>query len=542
MKLNKSVTVILLVTHALLLSGCGGGASSTTPKPNSGGGTTSSLTTWIAGQFPNETGLKERCETPRKGIDNFTGQAFPDQQGSAQYEKMWLRSWSNNTYLWYNEIDDKNPLSYSVLEYFDQLRTNYRTDSGSFKDNFHFTQATQEYNRLAQNGVDSGYGFNWEFVRTTAPRKLILRYTEPNSPANIADIQRGLELKTIDGVDFVNTSSSTDIDFINEALFPENVGRSHTFSFADAQGDNVQQFTLISSSIDVVPVQNVSIINTASGKMGYMQFNTFIRNGQSGLIDAFQQFSDANVQELAVDLRYNGGGLLAMASQLAYMVAGANQTNDRTFETTQFSAKYLTTNPITGDALRPMPFYDREIDWVAGVFTKNTLPSVNLSRVYVITTDSTCSASEAFINGLQGIGVEVIQIGGTTCGKPYGFYPTDNCGTTYFTIQFQGVNEIGFGDYADGFRPTPIPLYVADIKGCPADDDFDHPLGSQQETLLNTAIFYEEKASCPVVVAAKNQIKSLRFPESDSGLAIRKSSNQLKAFILENKIFTPLNE
>ena len=40
--------------------------------------------------------------------------------------------------------------------------------------------------------------------------------------------------------------------------------------------------------------------------------------------------------------------------------------------------------------------------------------------------------SEAIINGLDGVNVQVIQIGATTCGKPYGFYPQDNCGTTYF--------------------------------------------------------------------------------------------------------------
>lgn len=542
MKLNKSSVLSFLLSNVLLLSGCGGGSSgSNTPRPNPSGGS-SSVTTWVAGQFPAEVSLKDRCETPRTGIDPFSGQAFPDQQGSAQYEKMWLRSWSDTTYLWYNEIDDKNPQPYSVLDYFDELRTNYRTDSGSFKDNFHFTQATEEYNSFAQNGVDSGYGFHWEYVRTTPPRKLILRFAEPNSPANTAGIQRGLELKTIDGVDFVNTNSATNIDYINAALFPENAGQTYVFGFSDAEGDNAQKHTLTSSSIDVVPVQNVTVINTSMGKMGYMQFNTFIRNGQSGLIDAFEQFSDANVQELVVDLRYNGGGLLAMASQLAYMVAGASQTSGMNFETTQFNAKYPTTNPITGESLRPTPFYNREIDWAAGVLTNRTLPSVNLSRVFVISTDSTCSASEAFINGLQGIGVEVILIGDTTCGKPYGFYPTDNCGTTYFTIQFQGVNEQGFGDYADGFRPTPDPLFVADIKGCAVNDDFDHALGSQDEALLKAAIAYAETGTCPVTLGAKNIAATTVLPDDEGGLAIRQSQSQLKAFILENKIFTPIEQ
>ena len=82
------------------------------------------------------------------------------------------------------------------------------------------------------------------------------------------------------------------------------------------------------------------------------------------------------------------------------------------------------------------------------------LPTLNLSRVYVLVGSGTCSASEAIVNGLRGVGVTVNLIGATTCGKPYGFYPTDNCDTTYFAIQFQGVNQLGQGDYADGFAPT----------------------------------------------------------------------------------------
>ena len=68
------------------------------------------------------------------------------------------------------------------------------------------------------------------------------------------------------------------------------------------------------------------------------------------------------------------------------------------------------------------------------------LPTLDLDRVFVLTGPGTCSASEAIINGLRGIDVEVILIGETTCGKPHGFYPADNCGTTYFTVQFEIVN------------------------------------------------------------------------------------------------------
>src|SRR5256885_15470283 len=99
-------------------------------------------------------------------------------------------------------------------------------------------------------------------------------------------------------------------------------------------------------------------------------------------------------------------------------------------------------------------------------------PYTTLFRSFVLTTAATCSASEAVMNGLAGVGVQVIQIGSTTCGKPYGFYPEDNCGTTYFSVEFSGVNAMGFGDYPDGF--TPGAAGGASFPGCTVADDFTH--------------------------------------------------------------------
>jgi hypothetical protein len=125
------------------------------------------------------------------------------------------------------------------------------------------------------------------------------------------------------------------------------------------------------------------------------------------------------------------------------------------------------------------------------------LPAVNLSRVFVLTGADTCSASEAIINGLRGVGMNVIQIGNTTCGKPYGFYPQDNCGTTYFSIQFQGVNDAGFGSYADGFSPMTNSNGVGvQVPGCTVADDFNHALGDPAENRLAAALFYRANSTC----------------------------------------------
>src|SRR4029453_5362330 len=124
-----------------------------------------------------------------------------------------------------------------------------------------------------------------------------------------------------------------------------------------------------------------------------------------------------------------------------------------TFELTQFNDKHRSVDPVTNQQLSPPPFIDKSPGLAPGLDQGLQLPTLNLARVFILTGPGTCSASEAVMNGLAGVDVDVIQIGATTCGKPYGFYPEDNCGTTYFSIQFQGVNHKGFGDYADGFVP-----------------------------------------------------------------------------------------
>jgi carboxyl-terminal processing protease len=133
-----------------------------------------------------------------------------------------------------------------------------------------------------------------------------------------------------------------------------------------------------------------------------------------------------------------------------------------------------------------------------------TLPTLGLNRVFVLTSGDTCSASEAIINGLRGAGVAVNLVGGTTCGKPYGFYPQDNCGTTYFAIQFQGVNFLGFGDYADGFTPT-----------CVVADDFSHELGDPAENQLEVALGLRNTGACTAPTSARAQTLGLvRSPAS----------------------------
>jgi carboxyl-terminal processing protease len=219
-----------------------------------------------------------------------------------------------------------------------------------------------------------------------------------------------------------------------------------------------------------------------------------------------------------IDLRYNGGGCLAIASQLAYMIAG-EQPPGTAFNQQQFNDKYPDVNPFFGEPKDPVGFIDGGIGF--SLDPEVALPALNLDKVYVLSTGATCSASEAVINGLRGIDVEVVLIGETTCGKPYGFYPFDNCGTTYFTIQFRGINEKGFGDYADGFSPenaggsleTPIP-------GCSVPDRYEDALGDPDELMLATALGHMQTGECPATATRRNRVAPPVQKRLTDGLAL----------------------
>jgi hypothetical protein len=253
--------------------------------------------------------------------------------------------------------------------------------------------------------------------------------------------------------------------------------------------------TLTSEEIFNDPVPVVGSFTTDSGTVGYLLFNDHSAVAETELDSAISSLSAQGVDDLILDLRYNGGGYLDIASEAAYMVANPTLTAGKIFERMEFNSKHVGVNPVTGGSITPTPFHTRR------QFDGNSpLPTLSLNRVYVITGPGTCSASEAIINGLRGAGVQVYQIGSTTCGKPYGFYPTDNCGTTYFSIQFRGENDAGFGDYSDGFSPANTASNAGTlVPGCSVADDFGHELGDPEERRIAAALAFRasNNQNCP---------------------------------------------
>ena len=485
---------LLGVLTILAVCSCGGGGGSMTSSPAGSGGNSN---VWTQGVFKPSSSFSAQCAAPRSGTDPATGKAYLDVPGSTLAENNWLRSWTNELYLWYNEVADLDPSLYSTSDYFGKLKTTQPDAAGQPKDRFHFTYATSTWQTLSSSDIQPGYGAQWVLVSRTPPRQLIVAYTIPMTPATAANLTRGAQILTIDGVDLVNASDAASVDKLNNGISPATVGESHTFTVQDPGSSTTRIVTLTSQAINEDPVPTVTHFPTSMGTVGYIVFDDHQRPAEAGLVNAINELKSAHITDLILDMRYNGGGFLDIANELAYMIAGPGPTAGQTFSTQQFNAKNPSTNPITGQPLTPQAFHTQSQGF--SVPSGQALPTLNLTRVFVLTGPSTCSASEAVINGLQGVNVQVIQIGTTTCGKPYGFYPQDNCGTTYFAIEFRGVNAKGFGDYSDGFSPSNSNAAAngATLPGCQVADDFTHALGDPAEARLAAALNYTTNPMCP---------------------------------------------
>ncbi|MCZ6503305.1 MAG: S41 family peptidase [Gammaproteobacteria bacterium] len=500
----SAVPAVLVAMLAGCSSGGGGGNSASppiaaaVPATDTGSSGSSSGNTFMSGVFQPFSNFDALCATPRTGTDPSTGASFSDSQGTFVDENNWLRSWSNELYLWYDEIVDIDPQDETTPDYFDLMKTFATTPSGAPVDKFHFTIPTDDFQALSQSGISAGYGAVFAILASSPPRSVVVAYTEPDSPAasDPANLLRGASILNVDGADLVNGNSSADIDTLNAGLFPADVGETHQFTVLDLGSVEPREVTLTSALITSDPVQNVGTITTNTGEVAYMSFNDHIATAEQELIDAIVQLNSSGITDLVLDLRYNGGGFLDIANELAFMIAGPAAASGRTFEELQFNDKHPVFDPVTGATLSPIVFHTTSVGFSATA--NEPLPSLDLSRVFILTGPGTCSASESIINGLRGIDVEVIQVGSTTCGKPYGFYAFDNCGTTYFSIQFRGVNAKDFGDYTDGFSPdNVVQVEGTQVPGCSVADDFTHQLGDREEARLAAALAYRVDGSCP---------------------------------------------
>lgn len=277
----------------------------------------------------------------------------------------------------------------------------------------------------------------------------IVRYVVNNSPAQDAGVLRGMIFTAIDGVSLTeNTDFTTIFDLdaftINLATFDEDSGFALT-------GESID---LIQVELSINPVHKVSTLDVEGNPVGYLHYTGFTNEFDSSLNAAFAQFQSAGVTDLILDLRYNGGGSVETANDLCSMITGQFQgeefitllyNEDRNAENT--ATRRFNSNLGSGD--------DGE-----------GINSIGLTRVYVITTGRSASASELILSGLDPY-IEIIQVGTNTVGKfegsfllydaPAGAFSRAQANPSHryvmLPLTFKSANANGLTDYFNGFTP-----------------------------------------------------------------------------------------
>jgi carboxyl-terminal processing protease len=433
--------------------------------------------------LPPATSNANKCANPRADAK------FGDKPGSLDTEKAFVRSHIDEIYLWREEVPALSAANYDTPQaYFAPLKTWAKTASGKDKDEFHFVVNTASFQ--SQIDGDAGLGYGLEVAPKTSARRATIALVESGSPAAAAGLRRSIQITSVNGINEASASFPT---MLQNALNPRSASQLITLGTFDPVSGAQKEVTMSAIAITTNSVPVVSTLNTPTGKVGYLLYTSFLTLASEGaLIDAFTQLRDARVSDLVLDLRYNSGGYVYISSQVAYMIAGAKSRN-KVFERYIYNSLR---DALTNDPDEALPFFNT----ASGFRGTNTiedapLPTLNLNRVFILTADDTASASEAVINGLRGIDVDVVLIGDTTTGKPYGFYDTDNCGSTYLAVEFKGVNNKGFGDFADGFTPT-----------CKVvEDDVTHDFTDPAETRLAAALAYRSNGVCPAGTRASDE-------------------------------------
>ncbi|WP_264534857.1 S41 family peptidase [Flavobacterium sp. N1736] len=345
-----------------------------------------------------------------------------------------------------------------------------------------FSWIVDDYTVLEQelNGISKNNGVDFRLSRISEGSNDVVgyvRYIIANSDASTKNIKRG---------DFFTQVNGTKLTISNyETLLLDS--ENYTLNFADYTQSgfvlNGKSVNLTKTTLEENPILINKVINSGGHKIGYLMYNGFYSGYDDRLNDAFGELKAQGATDLVLDLRYNGGGSVTSATRLASLITG--QFEGKVFSKMQYNLKLMA-------GMNAKDLDDLNIKFVKELGEGGpALNSLNLSKVYILTTDNTASASELVINGLKPY-ITVVQIGEVTVGKNVGSFtvydspsylsktninPNHKYAMQPLVLKISNVD--GFGDYTSGLTPTYVQTEYVTSYGV---------LGDVNEPYLATAI------------------------------------------------------
>ena len=405
---------------------------------------------------------------------------------------------TRDLYLWYNQI----PVSFNAQTYADPAAIMtaiqpYSTEPGFSKpvDRWSFGMKKTDWDNLS-GGMSSASGATnaaGDFGLTVffkAEGDLRVRLVERASPAGAAGIERSWRITKINNNTDITTGNAT---FIVDAVYNS---ASSTFTFIKPDGSTVD-ITLSAAHYKTQPVYLDSIYTINNKKIGYLVFNSFIGDTtqiNSDFQRVFNKFSAANISDLVVDLRYNGGGYVSVQEALA---------------------DYISPQSVNGSLMFKENYNDKNSQYNQSTYFHKK-GALNMNRVYFIVTKNTASASELLINNLTPV-MDVKLIGpSTTHGKPVGFFPVPVGDWYVFPVSFRSTNKNGTGNYFNGI---PVTNSVADGLDKNWGDILESSLASALKH-ITTGTFVREGGMIsqdPMIISGNNKLSENEFNGMISG-------------------------
>ncbi len=341
-------------------------------------------------------------------------------------------------YFWLDELPELDPNNYTTNESLVNALMYNELDRWSF------VTSLDAYRALFEQAQTKGFGVG---MAITPDQKLMVRFTYKQSPMGLNDVDRGWEFIEINDVPLQN------IPDLGAAFDTDSEVK---FTFVTTENDTVFR-SMARTDYQMNTVLHWSVLEAGGKKVGYLVFESFLAPSEAELNEVFTDFQSEGIDELIVDLRYNGGGSLGIAFLLEELVGGSD---------------------IEDLLLGRMIYNKNHTDDNINFGTKGNKLSVDVDRLFFITTDASASASEMVINGMFPY-KEVVTIGTTTAGKPVGMsvFESEEYDIALAPVTFKLLNANDQGDYFDG-----IP---ADYE---VTDDVFHGWGNPEEACLKAAL------------------------------------------------------
>lgn len=379
----------------------------------------------------------------------------------------------NHFYLYKSEIPELANDAFTSGGDLNTFLSSHNTPESLFEDLLapedRFSFLANDY-RILENGLDGislHNGMEFGLIQIPATGEIFgyVRYVLPNSSAQENGVERGMIFNSIDGQTFTESNYGTLLS-----------ATSYSIGLATLNGTELvptgESIALTKGQYTENPVYIHKVLQVNGQKIGYLMYNAFTSDFDGQLNAAFANFKAEGITDLVLDVRYNGGGSIETANDLSSMITG------------QFEGKLFITQVYNENFESEERFFNNQIG------TGGAINSLNLGRVFVLTTSSSASASELVISALMPY-IDVVQIGDVTTGKFQGstvVYDSPDfskinvsLGHRYAMLPLilKSVNADGFTDYADGIAPDIL------LK-----EDYTHLgiLGEPEEPLLAMAL------------------------------------------------------